>query len=169
MAQRTSDGSLFIGGSQIVSAYVIPSGGLELHLGQYLLSSYWKASVSAVDWMQRTDTPGVSLDRLHLTAEGGWMQRLVCNYSRSLNLYGGASAFLGYNFHEVLRRLPEEFTADLPEGGFIYGVKPSLEMEFFVSSRAALLLGVHVPFTFSSAFTTDLCHLTGSLGFRINL
>ena len=169
LAQRTSNGSLFIGVCQTVPAYVIPSGGLELHLGQYLLSSYWKASIGAIDWMQKTDTEGIVFDHLHLMAEGSYMQRVACNYPRSFNLYAGSSAFIGYNMYEVLAPLPDEFSSGLPDGEFIYGLKPSIEIEWFLSARAALLLGIHAPITFSSSLSTDMWHASASFGVRINL
>lgn len=168
-AQRTSSGTSFIGATQIVSAYVIPSGGLDIHFGQYLLNSYWKTSLSAVDWMQKTDVQGVVFDRMHLVLEGGWMYRLAKNYSRSFNLYAGGGAFLGYNFHEVFAKLPKEMTTDLPNGDFIYGLRPSVEMECFISRKVALTMGVQAPLTFSSSFSSDLWHVTGSLGIRINI
>lgn len=168
-AQRTSSGTTFIGASQMVSAYVIPSGGLELKAGQYLLNAYWEVYVNAVDWMQKTDMQDVTLDRMHVTAGGGWMQRIASSYSRSFNLYAGGSAFLGYSFHEVFAKLPEEITSGLPGGDFIYGVRPAIEMEGFISRRVALTLGVQAPVTFSSSFRSDIFHVTGSLGLRINL
>ena len=48
-AQRTAEGSTFIGVSPTVSAYAVPSGGLDICAGRYLRSSLWKAGVRTID------------------------------------------------------------------------------------------------------------------------
>jgi len=173
-AQRTSKGRVFVGLNQMVSVYSIPSGGLAVEAGQYLLRSYWKAGVSAVDWNQRYNNAegtleGVWFDHIHYTVSGGWMYRLLGSYSRTVSLYGGALAFLGVNSYRGFRPLPEEFSTGYPDAGFIYGAAPALELEVFPFRKVALVLGVHSPFTLSSTLETDLWHVTGSLGLRINL
>ena len=49
-AQRTAEGSLAVGLAPMVSAYAVPSGGMDLYVGGYARSSFWKAGVRAVDW-----------------------------------------------------------------------------------------------------------------------
>ena len=64
-AQRTAEGSMFIGASQMVSAYAVPSGGLDLGAGGYLRSSMWKAGVRAVNWSHKVSAEtGVEHDDL---------------------------------------------------------------------------------------------------------
>lgn len=119
-AQRTADGSTFIGASPTVSAYAVPSGGLDICAGGYLRSSLWKAGVRAIDWNHRiaTDT-GVGHDDLfdHIawSLYGGWRYRLFGTYNRVLSVYGEGDAFLGINQHEALRRLLSELKTGLPK------------------------------------------------------
>lgn len=174
-AQRTSDGSVFIGASQIVSGYAVPSGGLDIGAGGYLSSSFWKAGARAVDWNHRigSDTEGGNEDALfdHIAWQfyGGWRYRVVGTYNRAISLYAGADAFLGFNQHEVFRNLPWEIQTGLPSVEFAYGAVPEIELEWFVSPQVALTLGVQCPVTLGTSLTTDDWNLTGSLGVRINL
>lgn len=174
-AQRTSFGKAFAGIHQYVSGYAVPSGGLGVEGGQYLLHSYWRAGVRAVDWNQKVsgaqDTDGnpVLFDHILWTLSGGWMYRLFGSYGRRLNLYAGGGAFVGLNHYEVFRKLPAELTGGFPRAEFVYGAEPGLDIEFFPFPRTALVLGVQSSFTFSSSLGTDLWHLSGSLGIRFNL
>ncbi len=174
-AQRTCNRQAFIGMSQYVSAYAVPSGGLGLEGGQYLLNSYWKTGVRALDWNQRLGAGSVSgdepvfFDHVLWTLHGGWMLRVLATYGRGLNVYLGASAFLGVNQYEVLRPLPAERQGEFPAAEFVYGAEPAAEVELFISTRTAVTLGVQSPFTFLSSLETDLWHLSASLGIRINL
>lgn len=173
-AQRTADRSVHLGITQKVSCYSIPSGGLEVNAGQYLLNSYWTAGVSAVDWNQRIGSQGGHLPDAHFdhvmwTVNGGWMYRLWGAYSRWLNIYIGGKAFIGGNQYEVFSNLPDEAYYDLPKVEFIYGIEPCLDVEFYISKWIALTIGVQMPLTFSSSLPSDLFHLTGSLGIRFNL
>ena len=171
-AQRTSRGVVHIGASQMVSVYSIPSGGFEVNAGMYLLNSYWKAGLCAVDYNQKVTgsfSDATWFDHVHYVAYGDWMYRIIGTYSRSVNFYAGGGIFLGYNSYEVFKKLPDELASGLPGGEFIYGIKPCVELECFVSRKVAITLGVDSPFTFSSSLSTDLWHLTGSLGVRVNL
>ncbi len=156
------------------SAYSLPSGGFSLEGGQYLLNSYWKACVSAVDWNQkvadsRGRIDGAVFDHVHWTLAGGWMYRIAGAYSRKVSLYCGGCAFLGYNSYELFKSLPEEMDAGYPSGEFIYGIRPEVDLEWFVFRKAAVVLGVQSPVTFGSSLKTDIWHLTASLGIRFNL
>ncbi len=173
-AQRTADRTVFLGLSQMVSASALPSGGVTLEGGQYLLNSYWKAGVSAVDWNQRYSvpdgTPGREwFDHIHYTLQGGWMLRLAGSYSRSFSLYGGASAFIGCHSYNGFRPLPAEYTLGCTGAEFVYGLFPEIELEWYPFRRTAFTLSVRSPFTFSSSLETDLWHLTGAVGLRFNL
>lgn len=173
-AQRTCTGRAFIGENQYLSAYTAPSGGVGLEGGEYLLSSYWKAGVRAVDWNQQLspaalgDEP-VLFDHVLWNLYGGWMQRVLATYGRGLNVYLGAMAFVGVNQYEVFRPLPSERKGEFPSAEFVYGAEPAMDIELFLSTRTALVLGVQSPFTFLSSLDTDLWHLSASLGLRINL
>lgn len=171
-AQRTAEGSLFVGVSPTVSVYQVPSGGADLYVGGYLRSSCWKAGVRSVDWNHVVDADSGSLqmfDHLAWAFYGGWRYRVLGTYNRALSFYAGADIFLGLNQYEVFRSLPEELTTGLPGCEFIYGVTPELELEFFVGRRTALVLGAQLPVALGSSISSDKWNLTGSLGIRFNI
>ena len=173
-AQRTSEGSVFIGASQMVSGYAVPSGGLDLHAGGYLRSSLWRAGVRAADWNHRVSADtgtehGEMFDHVAWQFYGGWRYRVIGTYDRAFSLYAGADAFLGFNRHEVFRKLPGELKTGLPGAEFAYGAVPEIELEVFVSKAVALTLGVQCPITLGTTLTSDNWNITGSLGVRINL
>ncbi len=173
-AQRTSEGSVFIGASQMVYGYAVPSGGLDLHAGGYLRSSLWRAGVRAADWNHRVSADtgtehGEMFDHIAWQFYGGWRYRVIGTYNRAYSLYAGADAFLGFNRHEVFRKLPGELKTGLSDAEFAYGAVPEIEMELFVSKAVALTLGVQCPITLGTTLTSDDWNLTGSLGVRINL
>ena len=173
-AQRTSEGSVFIGASQTVSAYIVPSGGLDLHAGGYLRSSLWRAGIRAVDWNHRVSADtgtehGEMFDHVAWQFYGGWRYRVIGTYNRAFSLYAGADAFLGLNQHEVFRKLPGELKTGLPGAEFAYGAVLEIEMELFVSNAVAFTFGVQCPVTLGTTLTSDDWNLTGSLGVRINL
>lgn len=173
-AQRTADGSLFIGASQMVSSYSIPSGGLDVCAGGYLRSSLWKAGLRAVDWNHRVTTGagedrGDVFDHVAWSLYGGWRYRLAGTYSRSLSLYLGGDLFIGLNQYGVFRTLPGELVTGLPACGFIYGLVPEVEMEVYVGRGTALTAGAQLPVTLGSPLKSDTWNLTGSVGVRINI
>lgn len=173
LAQRTSYRSIHIGLSPKVSCNSLPSAGLELSAGQYLLNSYWTAGVCATDWNQKVSTSddetAQHFDHILWNINGGWMYRLVGSYGRWFSLYVGGKAFLGCNQYEVFKQMPNEWEYDFPALEFIYGLEPSIDIEFYLSRHFALNLGVQVPLTFGSSLPSDILHITGSLGIRINL
>jgi hypothetical protein len=52
---------------------------------------------------------------------------------------------------------------------FVYGVEPAIDFEIFPFRTVAIVIGIQSPVTLSSSLPTDLWHLSGSLGVRINL
>lgn len=174
-AQRTSDKTLFINAAQMVSAYSIPSGGIEISAGQYILgSSYWFAGISALDMNQKVNDAkgtlkGLYFDHIHWKAFGGWMYRLLGTYNRTFSMYAGGSAFIGANSYQTFKSLPAELLGGFPPVEFIYGIQPEIDLEIFLSQKVALTIGVQSPVTFGSSLKTDIWHLSGSLGVRVNL
>ena len=173
-AQRTAEGSLAVGIAPMVSAYAVPSGGLDIYVGGYARSSFWKAGVRAVDWNHRVNAAtGVDhpdlFDHIAWSAYGGWLYRLAGTYNRVFNIYLGGSLFLGLNQYEAFRILPEELTTGLPQVEFAYGAVPEFEMEVFMGRSAALVVGVQCPVTLGTTIKSDIWNLTGSVGVRINL
>ena len=174
-AQRTAPGKVFIGLDQYASGYSIPSGGAGIEAGQYLISSYWKAGLRAVDWNQKyassagADGDSQWFDHILWNLYGGWMYRIAGTYGRTFNVYFGGGAFIGINHYEVFRKLSTEISPDFRKAEFVYGVDPELEFEIFPFRKVALVLGIQSPLTFSSSLSTDFWHLSASLGIRINL
>lgn len=173
-AQRTSYKSTIIGISQKVTANSLPSGGLEIYGGQYLMDSYWTVGASVTDWNQKISTASgpdtqECFDHIMWNVNGGWMYRLAGTYNRVFSLYIGGKAFLGCNHYEVFRDLPQELEADIPEREFIYGIEPGLDMEIYVTRWLAFSIGIQSPLTFGSSLRSDLWHLTGSIGIKLNL
>ena len=173
-AQRTAEGSTFLGVSPTASVYSVPSGGLDINAGGYLRSSLWKAGMRVIDWNHKisSDT-GVAhndlFDHIAWSLYGGWRYRLLGTYNRLFSVYGGGDVFLGLNQYEAFRKLPSELKTRLPKSQFIYGVLTELEAEFFVSRCVALTIGAQLPVTLGSSLKSDKWNLTGSIGVRINL
>lgn len=189
LAQRTAYGSKFISIEPMITAYCVPSGGIDLNFGGYQRASYWRVGVRAADWNHRIDTGeqffgGVTeedgdilpaeekepmFDHVQASVYGGWRWRFVSSYTRAFNVYAGADAFVGVNKLQVLRKLDEEMKIACPDEEFAYGVVPEVEAELFLGRRVALLLGVQCPITLGTSLQTDTWNLTGTLGVRINL
>lgn len=187
-AQRTAYGGRFISVEPMVTAYCVPSAGLDLNYGGYRSASYWRTGVRLADWNHRIDTggdvsavtsasdggasasaDGPMFDHVQASVYGGWRWRLVSTYSRVFSVYAGADAFVGMNKLQVLRRLDGEMTVAAPDEEFAYGAVPEVEMELFLGRRAALLLGVQCPVTLGTSLQTDTWNLTGTVGLRVNL
>ncbi len=173
-AQRTAVDRGFISISQVTSISSLPSGGMEIEGGRYLLNSLWSVGAMAIDRNQRVSiSNGTSeedyYDHLMWAIHGGWKYRFIHSYSRAFNLYIGARAYLGANHYEVFKSLPAELDGGFPTAEFIYGVQPELECEIFMGSRLALLLSAQIPVTFSAYYSPVLLFPAASFGLRLNL
>ncbi len=173
-AQRTAVNRFFVGIEQQGTFHGLhnglPSGGLMLECGQYLLNSFWYCGVSASNMNQETDTsPSYFYDNVIYAVHSGWKYRLVGTYSRGFNLYLGGSAFVGINSHEVFRPLREEHSGSFAQNEFIYGVQPSLEFEIYTGSKVAILAAAELQTAFSNSFGSGLFLPVASIGARINL
>ena len=106
------------------------------------LSTYTKNGCKWVfggEYLQRecgySDTP---IPVAQFTAEGGYYQKLLTDASKTLFIYGGASALAGYesvNWGE--RLLPDGATLQ-DRNAFIYGGALTLNIEVYLSDRLAL-------------------------------
>ena len=92
----------------------------------------------------------ISISSLNVVAEGDYLFRLVGTRSRSVSLYGGAGAFIGYEAVDPLHRIPGTIQTNLSKGYFLYGLQAKLMAEFFVSRTVALTVDGCVPVNFSS-------------------
>lgn len=165
-AQRTMKGQNMLTVSVGTSILRVQDCGAEISFGQYLLGSYWFAEVGAMS--HRVATSGHNLMRfMDMLASGGYMHRLVSNRSRSLSLYAGGGAFLGYEIYDPMDELPESISTGLPSGTFLYGISPRILAEVFITGKMALTASCSVPVNFTSPITKARPDLM--LGLRLNL
>lgn len=162
-AQRTAEGSLFAEASLGVTLcprMSSPSGAVDVSLGGYLAKSLWKVGLKGADYLYPL------YDRAAWRVSGGWEYRVFGTYDRSLGLYLGAQAFLGFDTYQTFRAIPEGYTSSLPSISFIYGAEPFLEFEYYPLPRTALLVGVQCPLTLGSIPQNSWVGLTVSVGVR---
>ena len=166
-AQRTMDRQLFVSAEGHLSALNLSDAGGGLSMGQYMLNGLWFCSISS-----SFNTVGIGSGRklgyVDFYAQGGYLYRIISNRSRSLNLYGGGGAFIGYEVYDPMKRVPSHLATNLPEGGiFLYGIDPRIEFEAFIAKKVAVALGFSSPINFSSSLTK--VRPKGTLGIRLNL
>ena len=165
-AQRTMRGESFLGADALWCAGTqSPVGGAQIHYGQYLLSSCWKAGVSAMQ-LTGTDSDGYSVPYAHVAAYGEWMYRLAGTRNRMLNLYGGGGVFLGYEAYGPWDEQWSLSGGQGSDGAFLYGLQAGLEAEFFFTRKLALVISGKVPVNFSSPY--GWLHATAGAGLRMN-
>ena len=145
-AQRTMNGQFSLCPS---ACWTGSSFGAEAFFSQYTLGGYWEAGLSAKQYAKGTST-GVDINSLNIAASGNYLFRLVGTRSRSVNLYGGAGAFLGYEAIDPMRLLPSTIQTNLKNGYFLYGLQAKLVAEFFIAKKVALTLDGCIPVNFSS-------------------
>ena len=140
--------------------------GICLNYSQYLLNAYWQVGVYGGNNMIMTDN-GHNLKYLDTTINGVYMHRLVATKSRSISLYAGGGAFIGYEFYDPRKDLPANINTNLPTGSFLYGISPRIEAEFFFTRHLALTLGGCFPVSFSSPLVKLRSHLR--MGVRVDI
>ena len=165
-AQRTMKGQHAIGAGFSASVTDFSDLGLCLNYSQYLLNAYWFAGTSAADNDIRTDK-GVLMEYVDCYLGGGYMHRLASTRSRSISLYAGGGAFIGYEFYDPRKDLPANINTNLPTGSFLYGISPRIEAEFFFTRHLALTLGGCFPVSFSSPLVKLRPHLR--MGVRVDI
>ena len=142
------------------------SFGAEAVFSQYTLGGFWEVGLSAKQYGRPTSV-AISIYSLNTVAEGAYMFRLVGTKSRSVNLYGGAGVFMGYETVDPMHRIPWTIQTNLKKGYFLYGLQAKLAAEFFVSRTVALTLDGCVPVNFSSPLGKIHCDL--GVGVKIML
>lgn len=177
-AQRT------VWGQRMVSAHfmknLFPAAnvkvmGGEAYFGQYFSSFYWQAGAQFT-----AGTRDVPVNCF--TLSGGAMYRLYGTRSRMFNMYVGGSAMLGLDFVSSTDAVTTVIDADSTSGihlpdeengdektygtGFVIGIEPRVELEFFPLRSAALVGG----FTMPIKFKTQQDVVTGRfyIGARLN-
>lgn len=129
--------------------YTGSSAGAEAIFSRYTLIGYWDTSLGASHHSYATNS-AQRLEDLHITACADYMFRLVGTRSRSVSLYLGGGAFLGYEAIDPLRRLPAQYQSNLDKGYFIYGLRAKLAAEFFVVEKIAICVEAATPVNFRS-------------------
>ena len=162
-AQRTMSGQSSL---CLQSSWTGSSFGAEAFFSQYTLGGFWEAGLSAKQYKKGTSA-GVNIGSLNIAASGNYLFRLVGTRSRSVNLYGGAGAFLGYEAIDPMHRLPSTIHTNLKNGYFLYGLQAKLVAEFFISKSFAFTLNGCVPINFSSPM--GWFHYDIGLGMKVML
>ena len=142
------------------------SFGAEAFFSQYTLGGFWEAGLSAKQYKKDTSA-GVDINSLNIAAIGNYLFRLAGTRSRSVNLYGGAGAFIGYEAIDPMHKLPSTIQTNLKNGYFLYGLQAKLVAEFFISKSFAFTLNGCVPINFSSPM--GWFHYDIGLGMKVML
>lgn len=140
--------------------------GVSISYGQYLPSSMWEAGA----YTQYRTTPVNSdcmMEYMPAAVFGNWMYRLVGTRSRMFNLYAGAGAFLGWEFFDPWKTLPDFLSEEIGSGVFIYGINAKLQAEIFFTRRTAFLISGSAPMNFTSP--CSWIQPTAAFGIRIDL
>ncbi len=156
-AQRT------VWGQRMVSAHfmknLFPSAstkvmGGEAYYGQYFSSFYWQAGAQFTAGTKETPVNCFNLS-------GGAMYRLFGTRSRMFSMYVGGNALVGVDFASGLDAVKEVVSSDngsvdVEEDektygtGFVYGIEPRFELEFFPFKTMALVAGAALPVKFKT-------------------
>lgn len=153
-AQRTSEGMRQLSFS--VGSTLSGVGG-EAAFGMYLAGGYWLSELGVHNHRERDIPSGETLHFPRLTLRGGYMLRVLSDYSRRVCLYTGADAFLGLELFDAFHTLTPEVLKGFQSKGFgevrfIYGAAPRIEAEWFVLRSTALVGRVRCPFTIGTPF-----------------
>lgn len=164
--QRTMRGESFVSAG-VHTPFMSPYGwGASLSYGQYLLGAYWNAGLTATGYTF-TRGDGLPSEYVHAGAFGEWMYRLAGTRSRALSVYAGGGAFIGYEAEDPWQRLSEWECPGFPDGSFLYGLWPAVELEIFPMRRLALVFTGRAPVNFTSPH--GWLHLQAGAGIRLNL
>lgn len=144
-AQRTMEGRPFVDAGFIWAG----NPGGQVRAGQYLRHSLWDASIGYRSYAKQLST-GDRLDFVDITAAGSWQWRLLSLRSRTLSLYTGAGAFVGYEMYDPWHTLPETVDLGFGKGSVIYGISADVSAEVFFCPRWAFVFGARVPLVFPS-------------------
>lgn len=158
-AQRT------VWGQRMVSVHfmknLFPSAsakvmGGEAYYGQYFSSFYWQAGAQFT-----AGTKDVPVNCFNVS--GGAMYRLYGTRSRMFSMYVGGNALVGVDFTSGLDAVKELTTnengytnTDSEDNektygtGFVYGIEPRFELEFFPFKTVAIVGGAALPVKFKT-------------------
>ena len=166
-AQRTMKGQFRLDAGAHYSFTGPTDLGGQLMTGQFLLNGYWEAGLDGALYTSAPSKGNCRIEHVHLSVQGGYMHRLVSTRNRRLCLYGGGTAFLGYELYDPWNHIPDHVHTGLKNGSFLYGIKPSIELEFYLSRSVALFMRGDMPLNFSSPL--GLLHFRLGAGVRVCL
>ena len=165
-AQRTANRQSMVSMSAVSSLLRPQEVGAAVSYGQYLLEGYWTADATG-GMHSLVTSSDIRMRFMDVTFSGGYMHRFVCTRSRSISLYAGGEAFLGFEIYDPMNELPSNIDTGLPSGSFLYGIAPQVVAEFFLTGKLALVAGCSSPVNFSSPITMVRPNLI--LGLRMNI
>lgn len=165
-AQRTMEDQSAVGVELSANIQHLGDLGVCLNYSQYLLEAYWQVNVWAGN-NHIAASNGYNMQYVDCCLGGEYMYRLVSTRSRSISLYAGGGAFLGYDFYDPRKELPATIDTKLPKGNFLYGISPHIEAEFFVTRQLALILGGVVLVNFTSPLVMFRPRL--KMGLRVDI
>lgn len=142
------------------------SHGGEITYNQYTLVGMWNAGIRATDYQVAT-TADYPIEAIQITATSSYLARIAATRARRLNIYGGGGIFIGYEFFDPFKKLPEYIATDSQGGCFVYGILAKTELEFFVSRQFAIVGSASVPLNIQSQ--TGRFHWEAGIGIRINI
>ena len=165
-AQRTMRGQSMISAHALSCIPAVQEMGGGIEYAQYLIGGYWFAGADAASHMIST-TGSYAMRYVDMLACGGYMHRLLGTRSRSINLYCGGGAFLGYEIYDPKDELPSSISTGLAAGTFLYGVCARAEAEFFIWGRLAITAGFCAPLHFPSP--VSVFRPDARIGLRYNI
>ena len=170
-AQRTMNGQDNISASvHCTFSGEVPIGA-DLCWGRYLLNSNVKAGLSYSPFSHKIYSTRLSDSRTiqnpSLLAYGEYMHRIVADRGRHTCLYAGGGVFLGCEFYDPQKKLPDYIVTGLGDWGFLYGICPAVEFEVFVSKTICILIRGGIPINFSSPLSN--IRFTTGIGARFNI
>lgn len=162
-AQRTMKGQ---SAPSLSAVRTDSSYGGELTYNQYTLVGMWNAGVRVSDYTLATTTE-YPIEAIQIAATSSYLARIAATRSRRLNVYGGGGIFLGYEFFDPFKKLPEHIVTESKSGCFVYGILAKTELEFFLSRQFAIVGTAAIPINFQSQ--TGWFHWEAGIGIRINI
>jgi len=156
-AQRTAYKQVFLSGN---FGTTFTSVGAECFVGSYQLDGFWSFGTSVMNRCRRETNTGGIVSFLRTEFPFTYTYRVYNTTNRSLNIYIGGDAFLGFEVMDPFHQLSDEVRSAVANSGyrrssFLYGLSPRGEVEFFpVDFPAAIVAAVRAPVTFGTSLET---------------
>lgn len=161
--QRTSSSTFF---TELGLNYNYNLGSINVDFGQYGQIGYWDVMLRSSDQKYLFST-GSELKRYLTTLSGGYNFRLVSTISRSISLYAGVAGIIGIDSRQDRRIFYGGNQSEYAGRSFVFGLKPKLTAEFFLTDFLALTLNADIPILFGVKVGGMFNYHTG-FGIRYN-